>query len=207
MNQRRGKPEISRPGAVRIIGGQWRGTRLQVPDLPGLRPTADRVRETLFNWLMPILPGARVLDLFAGSGALGLEAASRGAALVQLIETNPQLVNALGDAVQRLQVDGKVAVQPGDALDFLRNHTGAKFDIAFVDPPFAAGLWPQVLELLPAHMAAEAWLYLESPTGITPQLPPEWALHRENHTRDVRYALYRRATIEGSLDCGRAATT
>ncbi|HQQ59646.1 MAG TPA: 16S rRNA (guanine(966)-N(2))-methyltransferase RsmD [Thermomonas sp.] len=177
-----------------------------VPDRPGLRPTSDRVRETLFNWLMPALPGARVLDLFAGSGALGLEAASRGAAAVQLVESDPPLASALSAAVQRLQAGDRVAVQRVDALAFLRSHREARFDIAFVDPPFAAGLWPAVLELLPACMAATAWLYLESPTDITPHLPPEWALHRENHTRDVRYALYRRATIEQSLDRGNAST-
>ncbi|MCC6940560.1 MAG: RsmD family RNA methyltransferase, partial [Novosphingobium sp.] len=96
--------------------------------------------------------------------------------------------------------------QRADSLAILRSHSAARFDIAFVDPPFAAGLWPAVLELLPACMAATAWLYLESPTDITPHLPPEWALHRENHTRDVRYALYRRATIEQSLDRGNAST-
>ena len=207
MNKRSGKPAAARPGTVRIIGGQWRGTRLLVPDRPGLRPTSDRVRETLFNWLMPALPGARVLDLFAGSGALGLEAASRGAAAVQLVESDPPLASALSDAVQRLQAGDRVAVQRADALAFLRSHSEAHFDIAFVDPPFAAGLWPAVLELLPACMAATAWLYLESPTDITPHLPPEWALHRENHTRDVRYALYRRATIQKSLDRGNASTT
>ena len=95
MNRRAQTGRGQAPGSVRIIGGRWRGTRLQVPHKAGLRPTSDRVRETLFNWLMPVLPGARVLDLFAGSGALGLEAASRGASSVQLLEADPQLVQAL----------------------------------------------------------------------------------------------------------------
>ena len=212
MNTRSGKPAFERAsngptGTVRIIGGHWRGTRLSVPKSPGLRPTSDRVRETLFNWLMPVLPGARVLDLFAGSGALGLEAASRGAGGVQLVEADPQLARALADTVQRLQAGAQVAVHCGDAQAYLREHPEARFDIAFVDPPFAAGLWPQVLALLPARMAADAWIYLESPAEITPQLPPEWVLHRENHTREVRYALYRRATISASLSHGSAATT
>src|SRR5690606_17698396 len=138
----------------------WRGTRLPVPDRPGLRPTSDRVRETLFNWLQPVLPGARVLDLFAGSGALGLEAASRGAAAVQLVEADAPLAQALAAAAARLDADGRVAVRRGDALAFLREDAGPRYDIAFVDPPFAAGLWPAVLELLPARLGADAWLYL-----------------------------------------------
>ena len=200
MNARRGKPPAGGVGSVRIIAGQWRGTRLPVPDRPGLRPTSDRVRETLFNWLQPVLPDARVLDLFAGSGALGLEAASRGAAQVQLVEADGALAQALGDAVARLDAQGRVAVRYGDALAFLRDDTSEPWDIAFVDPPFAAGLWPAVLELLPARLAADAWLYVESPAGHAPDLPADWALHRESGTRDVRYALYRRVTLPGILN-------
>ncbi|MFN7136952.1 MAG: 16S rRNA (guanine(966)-N(2))-methyltransferase RsmD [Thermomonas sp.] len=195
MNRARANPSVARPGSVRIIAGQWRGTRLPVPDRPGLRPTSDRVRETLFNWLQPVLPGARVLDLFAGSGALGLEAASRGAAHVQLVEADPLLAQALAGTAARLDPQRRVAVHQGDALAFLRAHVEAPFDIAFVDPPFAAGLWPAVLELLPARLAARAWLYVESPADQVPELPAEWALHRENCTRQVRYALYRRGTL------------
>lgn len=185
----------SAPGSVRIIGGRWRGTRLAVPMKPGLRPTSDRVRETLFNWLMPQLPGARVLDLFAGSGALGLEAVSRGAAFAQLVEMDAQLAQALAEAVARLDAGTSVQVHRGDALAWLRGAEGARFDIAFVDPPFAAGLWDEVLELLPRHLADDAWLYLESPAGQAPAMPADWALHRENATREVRYALYRRVTL------------
>ena len=200
MSARRGKPPAGGVGSVRIIAGQWRGTRLPVPDRPGLRPTSDRVRETLFNWLQPVLPGARVLDLFAGSGALGLEAASRGAAHVQLVEADGALAQALAGAAARLDAQGRVALRRGDALAFLRDDSGEPWDIAFVDPPFAAGLWPAVLELLPARLAAEAWIYLESPAEYAPDLPAEWALHRESGTRDVRYALYRRVTLPGILN-------
>ncbi len=200
MNARRGKPPAGGVGSVRIIAGQWRGTRLPVPDRPGLRPTSDRVRETLFNWLQPVLPDARVLDLFAGSGALGLEAASRGAAHVQLVEADGALAQSLADAAARLDAQGRVAVRHGDALAFLRDDTSEPWDIAFVDPPFAAGLWPAVLELLPARLAADAWLYVESPAGHAPDLPADWALHRESGTRDVRYALYRRVTLPGILN-------
>lgn len=189
-------------GQVRIIGGRWRNTRLPVPDLPGLRPTGERVRETLFNWLSPALPGARVLDLFAGSGALGLEAVSRGAASAWLVERDPALAANLRAAAARLQAGVQVQVVQDDALRWLAA-PGAELlaDIAFVDPPFAEGLWEAVLQALPARLAAEAWLYLESPTGQAPRLPPEWLLHREMGTREVRAALYRRtaATLRGDL--------
>lgn len=179
-------------GSVRIIGGHWRGTRLPVPDRPGLRPTSDRVRETLFNWLQPQLPGARVLDLFAGSGALGLEALSRGAASAQLVEADARLALTLKQLGGRLDAGSRLDVHAGDALAWLRGASGRVFDIAFVDPPFDAGLWDAVLALLPARMAAQACMYLEAPIASAPVLPGEWALHREGQTRDVRYALYRR---------------
>ena len=180
------------PGSVRIIGGRWRGTRLPVPDRPGLRPTSDRVRETLFNWLQPQLPGARVLDLFAGSGALGLEALSRGAASAQLVEADAQLASGLEDMGRHLDAGARLDVHAGDALAWLRGAPASVFDIAFVDPPFDAGLWDAVLALLPGHLAAKACIYLEAPVVSMPVLPGEWVLHRESRTRDVRYALYRR---------------
>ncbi|MGV8922032.1 MAG: 16S rRNA (guanine(966)-N(2))-methyltransferase RsmD [Thermomonas sp.] len=179
-------------GSVRIIGGRWRGTRLPVPDRPGLRPTSDRVRETLFNWLQPQLPGARVLDLFAGSGALGLEALSRGAVSVQLVEADAQLALNLKELGARLDAGSRLDVHAGDALAWLRGANEGAFDVAFVDPPFDAGLWDAVLALLPARMAAQAYIYMEAPIGSALVLPGEWSLHRESHTRDVCYALYRR---------------
>ncbi|MBO9722506.1 16S rRNA (guanine(966)-N(2))-methyltransferase RsmD [Xanthomonas phaseoli] len=179
-------------GQVRIVGGRWRNTRLAVPGLPGLRPSSDRVRETVFNWLMPRLPGARVLDLFAGSGALGLEAVSRGAAHATLIERDPGLVQRLREHVARLDAATQVQVLQEDALRWLERAPAALADIVFVDPPFAADLWPAVLERLPAHVAADGWLYLEAPADA-PLLPAGWHLHREGATREVRYALYRRA--------------
>lgn len=184
--------QAGKPGSVRIIGGRWRGTRLPVPDRPGLRPTPDRVRETLFNWLQPQLPGARVLDLFAGSGALGLEALSRGAASAQLVEADAQLALGLKELGGRLDAGERLDVHAGDALAWLRGAQEGGFDIAFVDPPFEADLWDGVLAMLPTLMATQAWIYLESPTALAPVLPMEWSLLRENHTRDVRYALYRR---------------
>ena len=206
MNRRRKPTPAAGSGSVRIIGGRWRGTRLPVPDRPGLRPTSDRVRETLFNWLQPVLPGARVLDLFAGTGVLGLEAVSRGAASAQLVEADPGLARALQAAVARLGATGEVAVHTGDALAWLRAQQG-RFDIAFVDPPFAARLREPVLSALPALLAADAWVYVESPSDHAPALSPEWALHRENRTRDVRYALYRRVTLAGIDSSGDPQTT
>lgn len=182
-------------GQVRIIGGRWRNTRLPVPTLPGLRPSSDRVRETLFNWLMPKVGGARVLDLFAGSGALGLEAVSRGAAHATLVERDPQLARNLSAAVTRLQAADQVMVVQADALRWLQGAAAQQADLVFIDPPFADGLWQDVLAQLPRHLAADAWLYLESPAGHVPVLPPDWLLHREGGTREVRFALYRHATV------------
>ena len=180
------------PGSVRIVGGRWRGTRLPVADADGLRPTADRVRETLFNWLQPVLPGARVLDLFAGSGALGLEAVSRGAGRAVLVERDARLAATLRETVARLDAAGQVEVAQADALSWLRNPPPAPpFDVVFVDPPFAAALWPAVLDALPAVLAADAWLYLEGPVGAPPVAGADWAPHRAGSTRDAHYALYR----------------
>jgi 16S rRNA (guanine966-N2)-methyltransferase len=181
------------PGAVRIIAGRWRGTRLPVADAEGLRPTSDRVRETLFNWLQPMLPGARVLDLFAGSGALGLEALSRGAASAVLVERDPALAATLRASVARLQAEDCAQVACADALAFLRAQAGspARFDLVFLDPPFAADCWGQALASLPPVLANGAWLYVESPPGTGAPDPAAWTLHREGTTREVRYALYR----------------
>lgn len=177
-------------GQVRIIGGMWRNTRLSVPQRPGLRPTSDRVRETLFNWLMPKLPGAQVLDLFAGSGALGLEALSRGAASATLIEKDAGLAQAIRTVATRLQA--AASVLDADALAWLARAPQQRFDLVFVDPPFADGLWDRVLALLPAHLADDAWLYVESDAAQAPMPGPGWRLHREGSTREVRYALYQR---------------
>ncbi|WP_421576307.1 16S rRNA (guanine(966)-N(2))-methyltransferase RsmD [Stenotrophomonas maltophilia] len=187
-------------GQVRIIGGRWRNTKLPVPLSPGLRPSSDRVRETLFNWLMPRLGGARVLDLFAGSGALGLEAVSRGAAQATLVERDAALSRQLRESVARLGAQDQIGVVQADALQWLRQPAGPLADIAFVDPPFADGLWETVIAGLPSHLAADAWLYVESPADQAPKMPATWLLHREGGTREVRFALYRRATATLSPD-------
>lgn len=178
------------PGTVRIIAGQLRGSKLPVPDRPGLRPTSDRVRETLFNWLQPKLPGARVLDLFAGTGALGFEAASRGAAAVRLVERDPGLAQALRDSATRLKA-AAVAVDTADALAWLRRTPDQAFDLVFLDPPFEAGLWESAAAALGPWLAPGAWIYVETPQNVAPSLPPGWLPHREGRTREVRYALLR----------------
>ncbi|MEO6263565.1 MAG: 16S rRNA (guanine(966)-N(2))-methyltransferase RsmD [Luteimonas sp.] len=199
------------PGHVRIIGGRWRGTRLPVPDVPGLRPSADRVREALFNWLQPKLSGARVLDLFAGSGALGLEALSRGASEAVLVERDPALVDNLHAAVGRLQTGDVAHVLRADALALLRAPLHGRFDVVFVDPPFDSGFWDDVLALLQPWLADDAWLYLEAPVAAAPAPGAGWILHREGRTREVRYALYRRigtaaATLAADSKADGAAT-
>lgn len=178
------------PGKLRIVAGSLRGSKLAVPDRPGLRPTSDRVRETLFNWLMPWLPGARVLDVFAGTGALGLEALSRGAASAVLIERDASLANALRATLGRLEGGASGQVVQGDAVGWLAA-SDSTFDIAFVDPPFAGGLWSRVWPVLTPRLAPDALVHVESPADVDPGVPSNWAVHREGRTREVRYALYR----------------
>lgn len=185
-------PRGGLPGSVRIIGGHWRGTRLPVPDAPGLRPTSDRARETLFNWLQPALHGARVLDLFAGSGVLGLEALSRGAREALLVESEPRVAESLRASIERLRAGDRATLLRGDATAVLRAPLQGRFDIVFVDPPFSSGLWREVSQALPPWLAEEAWLYLESPGGQGIEPGPGWHLHRQQQTRDARHALYRR---------------
>lgn len=182
------------PGSVRIIGGRWRGTRLPVADLPGLRPTSDRARETLFNWLQPVLPRARVLDLFAGSGALGLESLSRGAREALLVERDPRLLESLQATIERLRAGDEAKVVRADVLKLLRAPLQGRFDVVFVDPPFDDDLWSAVLAALPPWLADDAWLYLESPAASTVEPGPGWRLHRESRSRDARHALYRYGT-------------
>ncbi|MGY1424297.1 16S rRNA (guanine(966)-N(2))-methyltransferase RsmD [Lysobacter sp. A289] len=198
------RPVFRGPGQVRIIAGRWRGSKLPVGDASGLRPTSDRVRETLFNWLMPALPGARVLDLFAGSGALGLEAVSRGAASAVLVERDPRLAESLQATTERLPGGEVASIIRADALVWLPAQPRASFDIAFVDPPFASGQWEPVLAGLLPVLANDAWLYVEAPLAEPIVLPHGWILHREGRTREVRYAVYRGAGIAADQqDAGR----
>jgi len=153
---------------IRIIGGQWRRTRLQVPDKPGLRPTPDRVRETLFNWLGQDLTGWRCVDAFAGTGVLGLEAASRGAAQVLAFEQDAQLVALLQEHVRRLQADA-IGVQRGDALAAMARQPAQAFDLVFLDPPFDTPLFGEALQSAARLVPPGGWVYLEAPRLWTPQ--------------------------------------
>ena len=181
---------------VRIVGGSLRGSKLAVADRDGLRPTPDRVRETLFNWLAPFIAGARCLDLFAGTGALGIEAISRGAAHCTFIERDRDLALALRGNLARLRV-ATGAVVEGDALDWLARNADS-VDIAFVDPPFARDLWQPVALALEQGGALSngAFIYVESPVEAAPALPPNWNLHREGRAGAVRFALYRRTAAD-----------
>jgi 16S rRNA (guanine(966)-N(2))-methyltransferase RsmD len=149
------------PREVRIIGGQWKRSKLPVADLPGLRPTPDRVRETLFNWLGQDLDGWRCLDAFAGSGALGFEAGSRGAAEVVLVEREPALVRSLRETQQRLKADA-VRIEAGDGLAYMRRSAPGRFELVLLDPPFDAGLTEPALEAAAPLVVADGFVYLEA---------------------------------------------
>ena len=152
------------PHQVRIIGGTWKRTLLPVADRPGLRPTPDRVRETLFNWLGQDLTGWRCVDAFAGTGALGLEAASRGAGDVLLVEAEGALVDQLRAIVQRLGAQ-QVRVQRGNALSVLATLPPASVDLVFLDPPFESDLFDKALAAARPAVAATGFVYLEAPTA------------------------------------------
>lgn len=155
------------PHKVRIIGGIWKRTPLTVVDAQGLRPTPDRVRETLFNWLGPAVEGARCLDLFAGTGALGMEAASRGAAAVWLVETDRRAREAIADALRRLDAK-QVRLLSDPAMEALgrARREGVVFDLVFLDPPFGQGWLARVLPALAPLLAPQARLYVESDQAL-----------------------------------------
>lgn len=181
--------------SVRIIGGAWRGRRVEFPDLPALRPTPDRVRETLFNWLQGHIAGARCLDLFAGSGVLGLEALSRGAAEVVFVETSTAAAHTLRAQLQRLGGEGRAMVQSLGAARYLRT-PAAPFDVAFLDPPYGGELLAESL----AQLAAGQWLkegglaYLENERSAgVPALPAGWELLKSKTAGEVAYHLVKSA--------------
>jgi 16S rRNA (guanine966-N2)-methyltransferase len=202
--QRGGTPpaasRAARSRVLRIIGGTWRGRRLRFPPADEIRPTPDRVRETLFNWLGSRVPGSRCLDLFAGSGALGLEALSRGAAQVTFVEREAVAVRELRARLTEWRAVGGV-VEHSDALRFLENTAqpgkmGQPFDIAFLDPPFASGLLPPVCRLLEnGHwLSADALIYVETDAqGGLPPLPQNWQVTRTKQAGAVGYHLVTRA--------------
>ena len=183
------------PGRIHIIGGSLRGSRLAVPVLPGLRPTPQRLRQTLFDWLAPVIAGANVLDAFAGSGALGIEALSRGARSATFIERDSAQARAIEADLARLH-QANASVRCGDALRILAEPAAAKFDIVFLDPPFDSGLWGEAAASLDANgwLAPQALVYAESGNTDEWTEPACWLLHRQRDTGAVRGMLYRVGT-------------
>ncbi len=175
---------------VRIVGGEWRSRLVHFPPSAELRPTPDRVRETLFNWLGQRLDGLEVLDLFAGSGALGFEALSRGASRAVLVERERPVAEALRAAARELGATGAQVVQ-GDALAFLSRCTD-KFDVVFVDPPYASGLAARALERLAERLKPRGRVYVESAAALAPG--GRWHAVREGRAGAVRYALFELGT-------------
>lgn len=178
-------------GEVRIIGGAFRRRRLVFPAVTGVRPTPDRVRETLFNWLGQDLQGRSCLDLFAGSGALGFEAASRGASRVVMVEQDRRVLQAL-KANAAMLAAAVVETQGGDALEFLGRSTEV-FDIVFLDPPFAAADWGAWFGVLASRVAADGQVYCER--GNNWDTPAGWQVYREARAGQVHYQLLRRAGV------------
>ena len=188
------KVRKSSAGKLRIIGGMWRSRFLQVADLPGLRPTTDRVRETLFNWLQNDVAGAHCLDLFAGSGALSFESASRGAASVTMIENQRQAAELLSANIRDLKAERMQLLQC-DALNWLNSTPTIQYDIVFIDPPFDSDYLARACELLESqhYLAESACIYLEmNRKQDLPELPANWNVVREKKAGQVSYYLVRR---------------
>lgn len=195
MNNRRNTPSAGRepPGEVRVIGGRWRGRLLQFTAAEGLRPTPNRVRETLFNWLQGDIQGSTCLDLFCGSGALGIEALSRGAAHATLLDTSAAAVRDVRATLARFG-DGSAEVIQAEAIGWLGGRAGRRYDIVFIDPPFDGDLAERALAAVAAAgvLRPGALVYLEMAAGhAAPELPAGWTLHREKLAGQVAYRLCR----------------
>jgi 16S rRNA (guanine966-N2)-methyltransferase len=182
---------------VRIIGGQWRRTRLKVLDKPGLRPTPDRVRETLFNWLGQDLSGWRCVDAFAGTGVLGLEAASRGATHVLMVEQDAVLVRDLQDNATRLKAS-MVSVQRGDAVSTLGRLPAGSVDLVFIDPPFDGPWFEPALKAATRAVPVGGWIYLEAPVPWPAEALAALGLQCERHLKAgaVHAHLLQRSSLE-----------
>jgi len=193
------KQNQSAAGELRIIGGDWRSRKLRFPDAGGVRPTPARTRETLFNWLSFHLAGSDCLDLFSGSGALGLEALSRGAAQATLVDNNAALATALRDNLRLLGSDSGTVICTGvDA--YLSQRNRQPFDIIFMDPPFRQGWLPTLFPLLDTQgwVKPGGWVYVEHESEIqAPDAPSTWHLHRQKTAGQVTYCLYRVAQAAG----------
>jgi len=190
--RRRPAAQHQASGAIRIIGGRWRGRRLPVADAQGLRPTADRIRETLFNWLQPYITGSRCLDLFAGSGALGIEALSRGAAHCTFVDSNTAVLRGVAAALAKLGSSGEADCHAQSASAFVAScHT--HYDVIFLDPPFATDLLPHICQQLQGSdlLSPDTLVYIESGQPPDAWLPGEqWQALRQKRAGAVHYGLY-----------------
>ncbi|NOX27486.1 MAG: 16S rRNA (guanine(966)-N(2))-methyltransferase RsmD [Gammaproteobacteria bacterium] len=183
-----------RRGMLRIIGGEWRSRILNFDTASGVRPTTDRVRETLFNWLQPATPSAKCLDLFSGSGALGIEALSRGAHSVTFVERSNRLSEELRDRINLLDAQDRGHVIQSDAESYLQR-SDKQFDIVFLDPPFSTDIIDDVCATLEQRklLADNAYIYIETPrSGEPPVLPSNWAVNRAKIAGQVSYQLAQR---------------
>lgn len=196
MNPKQNRAQL---GEVRVIGGSLKRSRLPVPVRAGLRPTPDRVRETLFNWLAPVIEGARVLDLCAGSGVLGIESISRGAAHAQINEPDRELADLIAASVARLKIGDRVSLTRLPAERLLAAQAGQAFDVIFVDPPYAAGLWQKLLPPLRSWLAPGGWVYLEHPIELTLPFEPDWQVIKQSQAGRVRFLLLERTPCSASL--------
>jgi 16S rRNA (guanine966-N2)-methyltransferase len=186
---RRNNSSRAASNQVRIIGGRWRRLTISFPDVEGLRPTPDRVRETLFNWLGQTMEGKICLDLFAGSGALGFEALSREARQVVMVDRDTQVLRALKENAQKLGAD-KLEIVSGDGLEFLKRDRRL-FDVIFLDPPFGHGLVQKAMALADTHLAQDGLVYVESEAPI--DTLPEWNIWRQGKAGNVYYGLLKRS--------------
>ncbi|TVP54256.1 MAG: 16S rRNA (guanine(966)-N(2))-methyltransferase RsmD [Halomonadaceae bacterium] len=180
-------------GQLRLIAGEWRRRQLQFPAVDGVRPTPDRVRETLFSWLLPQLPGSRCLDLFAGSGVLGLEALSRGAAFATFVDQSSGLCRALRDNLALLNASHRGEVQQQSCQDFLARGTDSPCQLVFMDPPYGQGLIAPLCQALEHHgwLAPGAMICVEQEsTAVAPVVPPRWQLHRHKQAGQVSVFLF-----------------
>lgn len=181
-----------KPQTLRIIGGRWRGRKLPFATADGLRPTGDRIRETLFNWLAPQIHGARCLDLFAGSAALGLESLSRGAAYTLMLERNKTAAAQIRANLALLQAETGQLLEADALAHLARGNPGEAFDTVFLDPPFDADLWQASIDALNNGnwLSSDAIVYIESGRQPDYRVPDHWTLHREKTAGRVCYRLY-----------------
>lgn len=183
---------MARPAnQLRIIAGKWRGRKLVFPNIDGLRPTPDRIRETVFNWLMPYLDGANCLDAFAGSGALGFEALSRGAKAVTMLDNNNKVIQQLGESAKQLNAEEITLINSAVSTDTCQLAL-APFDIVFLDPPYRKNLVPSALRWLMAnnYVRSGSVIYVEMESPLEQlDLPDQWSLLRSKHTATIYYGL------------------